>query len=179
MSDKYEEFHKIFLKNIETEGFLHDNHIHPVILLWVDIKTQEKKEELITFLKNEDEEFGDELDNYLVNFNIEKEIIPIYLPFHAESEEEYEGIFSFIIDLKDIVKVHFYSILSEITLTEDDDKEEEEEPKYYPSVLSESEEGKCYMAVIDYKDKSLIKEYTGIYDKDHEFVSEIRLPIFD
>jgi hypothetical protein len=181
MENDYRKFHESFLKSIKDEGFLHEDHIHPVVLIWTNFESNENKEKFLEFLKKQDEEFSAEMEKYLNGFKLEEEIIPIYFPFHAETDEEYEGLFQFFSELKQYLKVHVYSILSEIAFTDDDLEdlgENEDSLDYYPSIFSESESGECFMSVLNYKDFSINEEYSGDYDINNDTVKSLRLPIF-
>lgn len=174
----YKKFHDTFLNNVKEEGFLHDDHIHPVFLLWMSFEDDEKKEEFLNFIRKNDPEYEEELREYMDYYDIKNNIIPVYFPFEVESEEEFKNLSSFLHDIAQISKVHAYSVLSEVAM-DDDEEKTEEELEYLPSIFTEAPDGSCYMSVLDYKSGKQIDDYSGEYEKNDEYIASLRFPIFE
>ncbi|BBE31331.1 hypothetical protein OSSY52_14720 [Tepiditoga spiralis] len=179
----YKNFHDTFVKNSISEGFIHDDHIHPVILMWIEF-TEESKRSFLNLIKKNDEEYAEEMEDYLKDYDINTVIVPVYFPFEAHDDEELNNFLNFLTEISNITKVHSYSVLSEISLHDDDvdmdniTEEDEENFEFHPSIFSEGEDGKCYMDVLDYESHKKIEDLSGEFDCKDEYILDLRLPIF-
>ncbi|MDN5341570.1 hypothetical protein OF820_01255 [Oceanotoga sp. DSM 15011] len=175
MKDK---FHKLFLDSALNDGFIHKDHIHPVIVVWASLN-ENTKEDFIKYVNDFDKEYAVELKEYIEDLNYIEDIIPIYFPFEVESEEQLEAFNNFLEKIKDVIDIKSYSILSEVNITDDDDIEEvdDEDLVYYPSIFTENDSGECYMTVVNYENLEVVDEYSGEFEKNDPYIQGLRFPI--
>ena len=119
-------YHEAFLQKATEEGFIHEDHIHPVIIFWMEF-TQDTKKGFVDFLNGIDSEFAKDTSEYLDRIDITKMVAPIYFPFEFESDEQFDDFMAFLDQVKTVATVHGYSVLSEIFIKDDDECDCEEE----------------------------------------------------
>ena len=174
MSINYPEFHKSIMGTLKNSGLIHHDHVHPMLILWVNF-TEKSKDEFLKKIKEQDEDLYNELKEYLEGFDIEEESIPIDFPMDFASEEEFDSFFDFINEIQNIVYIPGYSVVSEISLSQE--KEDQQDDEGFPALFSETEDNVCYLTVFDW-DLNELEEYSGEFDADDENIVGLRLPIF-
>lgn len=178
---EYKKFHDSFLTSARQEGYIHGDHIHPVLLLWIEFD-EESKIKFLDFMENTDPEFKEEMEEYLENYDIKTNIIPVYFPMHFHEDSEYDAFMNFIDEIKSMVNIHVYSLLSEISIHEDDEDTEsedfdEENVDYYPGIFTETKDSQAFFTVMDYSGK-VLEDYSGEYSIDDPFIEGLRMDIF-
>jgi hypothetical protein len=126
-------------------------------------------------LKEWDEELNQTIGEYLENFDLSKEVVPISFPLNVNSEDELDDIMSFLLDLQKTSDLKAYSVVTEITLEMED--EDEEDVWGNPAIFSEDREGNCFLTVFDWEANE-IDDLSGAFEKDNLDIENLRLPFF-
>ncbi|HOP25370.1 MAG TPA: hypothetical protein PK894_07195 [Defluviitoga sp.] len=153
---------------------VHERHVHPVIFLWINFN-EDSKLAFLSKIKEYDEEFFEDMQEFLSNYDIANQVVPVHFPLEFDSDDEIDNFLFFIDEIKEIVEIKAYSILSEISLFDEESSEIEDG---FPALFSEEKDGECYLTVFDWNMKEL-EEYSNKYDKNDETVTPLRLSIFN
>jgi len=141
--------------------------------LWINF-TEESKTAFLSEINGYDEELSKEMNDFLSTYDIDNQIVPIHFPLEFESDEDIDNFLLFIDNIKKIVEIKAYSILSEISLF---DEESSEVDDGFPALFSEEKNGECYLTVFDWNIQEL-DDYSNKYDKNDETITPLRLSIF-
>jgi hypothetical protein len=141
--------------------------------LWINF-TEESKTAFLSEINGYDEELSKEMNDFLSTYDIDNQIVPIHFPLEFESDEDIDNFLLFIDNIKTIVEIKSYSILSEISLF---DEESSEVDDGFPALFSEEKNGECYLTVFDWNIQEL-DDYSNKYDKNDETITPLRLSIF-
>jgi hypothetical protein len=141
--------------------------------LWINF-TEESKTAFLSEINGYDEELSKEMNDFLSTYDIDNQIVPIHFPLEFESDEDIDNFLLFIDNIKTIVEIKAYSILSEISLF---DEESSEVDDGFPALFSEEKNGECYLTVFDWNIQEL-DDYSNKYDKNDETITPLRLSIF-
>jgi len=141
--------------------------------LWINF-TEESKTAFLSEINGYDEELSKEMNDFLSTYDIDNQIVPIHFPLEFESDEDIDNFLLFIDNIKTIVEIKAYSILSEISLFDEESSEVDDE---FPALFSEEKNGECYLTVFDWNIQEL-DDYSNKYDKNDETITPLRLSIF-
>ncbi|CEP78526.1 MAG: hypothetical protein WBH84_04465 [Defluviitoga tunisiensis] len=141
--------------------------------MWINF-TEESKTAFLSEINGYDEELSKEMNDFLSTYDIDNQIVPIHFPLEFESDEDIDNFLLFIDNIKTIVEIKAYSILSEISLF---DEESSEVDDGFPALFSEEKNGECYLTVFDWNIQEL-DDYSNKYDKNDETITPLRLSIF-
>ena len=141
--------------------------------MWINF-TEESKTAFLSEINGYDEELSKEMNDFLSTYDIDNQIVPIHFPLEFESDEDIDNFLLFIDNIKTIVEIKAYSILSEISLF---DEESSEVDDGFPALFSEEKNGECYLTVFDWNIQEL-DDYSNKYDKNDETITPLRLSSF-
>lgn len=141
--------------------------------MWINF-TEESKTAFLSEINGYDEELSKEMNDFLSTYDIDNQIVPIHFPLEFESDEDIDNFLLFIDNIKTIVEIKAYSILSEISLF---DEESSEVDDGFPALFSEEKNGECYLTVFDWNIQEL-DDYSNKYDKNDGTITPLRLSIF-
>jgi hypothetical protein len=159
---------------VKNSNLVHEHHVHPIIFLWINF-TEESKLAFLSEISGYDEELSEEMRSFLSTYDINNQIVPIHFPLEFDTDEEIDNFLLFIDDIKEIVEIKAYSILSEISLF---DEESSEIDDGFPALFSEEKDGECYLTVFDWNIQEL-EDFSNKYGKDDETITPLRLSIFN
>ncbi|MFA7569185.1 MAG: hypothetical protein WCY40_04880, partial [Defluviitoga tunisiensis] len=136
--------------------------------MWINF-TEESKTAFLSEINGYDEELSKEMNDFLSTYDIDNQIVPIHFPLEFESDEDIDNFLLFIDNIKTIVEIKAYSILSEISLF---DEESSEVDDGFPALFSEEKNGECYLTVFDWNIQEL-DDYSNKYDKNDETITPL------
>ena len=87
--------------------------------MWINF-TEESKTAFLSEINGYDEELSKEMNDFLSTYDIDNQIVPIHFPLEFESDEDIDNFLLFIDNIKTIVEIKAYSILSEISLFDEE-----------------------------------------------------------
>jgi len=163
---------------MNDSNLVHEDHLHPIVILWVNF-SEESKKEFLGKIKSQDEELAKDIGDYLSKFKVEEEVVPVNLPLDVETEEEFDDFLYFLGELAEIVDLKAYSVITEVSLADEESGEEEGSEDLYdfPAIFSEEKEGSCYLTVFDWDLKEM-EEYSGKFEKNENEIDGLRFPFF-
>ncbi len=114
---------------MNDSNLVHEDHLHPEVILWVNF-SEESKKEFLEKIKKYDEELAQDIKDYLSQFKVEDEVVPVNLPLDVDSEEEFDNFLYFLGELTNIVDLKAYSVITEVSLADEESEKEDSEDLY-------------------------------------------------
>ncbi|PNS01837.1 hypothetical protein X928_01930 [Petrotoga miotherma DSM 10691] len=165
------------IKYMNDSNLVHEDHLHPEVILWVNF-SEESKKEFLEKIKELDEELAQDINEHLSQFKVQEEVVPVNLPLDVDSEEEFDNFMYFLGELAEIVDLKAYSVITEVSLAEEESEKEDSGDLYdFPAIFSEEKEGSCYLTVFDWDLKEM-EEYSGKFEKNEKEIEGLRFPFF-
>ncbi|MBL5981955.1 hypothetical protein NAAC61_07925 [Petrotoga sp. 8T1HF07.NaAc.6.1] len=165
------------IEYMNDSNLVHEDHLHPEVILWVNF-SEESKKEFLDKIKKQDKDLAQDISEHLSQFKIEEEVVPVNLPLDVDTEEEFDKFMYFLGELAEIVDLKAYSVITEVSLADEESEKEDFEDLYnFPAIFSEEKEGSCYLTVFDWDLKEM-EEYSGKFEKNEKDIEGLRFPFF-